>query len=40
MSNTPVAVFGLGPMGLGMAQPLMRAGLPNHGFNIDPQRCH
>lgn len=38
MSNTPVAVFGLGSMGLGMAQSLMRAGLPTHGFDIDPQR--
>lgn len=37
MLNTPVAVFGLESMGLGMAQSLMRAGLPNHGFDIDPQ---
>ena len=38
MSNAPVAVFGLGSMGLGMAQSLLRAGLPTHGFDVNPDR--
>ena len=33
MLNTPVAVFGMESMGPGMAQSLMRVGLPDHGFD-------
>jgi putative dehydrogenase len=41
-SSTPdaprVGLIGLGSMGFGMGESLLRAGLATHGFDIDPQR--
>lgn len=38
-SNAPLAgLVGLGSMGFGMAQSLVRAGIPTHGFDIDAAR--
>ena len=34
--NRPVAVIGLGSMGLGMARSLLRAGMPTRGFDLNP----
>ncbi|MGB0160979.1 MAG: NAD(P)-binding domain-containing protein, partial [Candidatus Puniceispirillaceae bacterium] len=33
-----IAVFGLGSMGYGMAQSLLRAGHTVHGFDVVPQQ--
>ena len=37
-SSMNIAVFGLGSMGYGMAQSLLRAGHTVHGFDVEPQQ--
>ena len=37
-SSMKIAVFGLGSMGYGMAQSLLRAGHTVHGFDVVPQQ--
>lgn len=39
MTDHSIAVVGLGAMGYGMAQSLLRAGVRTHGFDIDPSRA-
>ena len=37
-SSMKIAIFGLGSMGYGMAQSLLRAGHTVHGFDVVPQQ--
>ena len=37
-SSMHIAIFGLGSMGYGMAQSLLRAGHTVHGFDVVPQQ--
>jgi len=38
-TGMPVAVIGLGSMGMGVARSLLRAGLPVSGYDVRPEAC-